>query len=128
MRDNSQSLDLASLLSSPDAQHLFLDYIEQGLAEGIAGVMPKTLSAIPGDHDKATALTPEFVVKTGAPNLPGLAINEYLCLSAARSAGVDIPEALLSADGKVLAIRRFDRQGDNVRGFEDFCALKALPP
>lgn len=122
------SLDLASLLSSADAQHLFLDYIDQGLAEGVAGVMPKALSAMAGDHDKATAITPEFVVKTGPQDLPGLAINEHLCLLVADRAGVAVPESKLSSDGKVIAIRRFDRQGSTLFGFEDFCALKGLPP
>ena len=55
---DGMALDLAGLLSSSEAQHLFLDYIEQGVAEGVAGVMPKSLSALPGDHDKATVLTP----------------------------------------------------------------------
>ena len=125
---DGMALDLAGLLSSSEAQHLFLDYIEQGVAEGVAGVMPKSLSALPGGHDKATVLTSEFVVKTGPPDLPGLAINEHLCLLAARRAGVEVPESLLSADGKVIAIRRFDRQGPTQLAFEDFCALKGLPP
>jgi serine/threonine-protein kinase HipA len=84
------------------------------------------LSAVPGDHDKATVLTEEYIVKTGPHDLPGLAINEYLCLEAARRAGIEVPETTLSADGKVLAIRRFDRRTQEELGVEDFCALKGL--
>jgi len=122
------ALDLAGLLSSRDAQRLFLEYVEQGLAEGVAGVMPKALAAVPGDHDKATVLTEDYIVKTGPRDLPGLAINEHLCLEAARRAGIEVPETRLSADGSVLAIRRFDGRTQERLGFEDFCALKGLSP
>jgi len=120
------ALDLAALISSTDAKQLFLDYVEQGLAEGISGVMPKSLAK---DHDKATVTTDQFVVKTGPFDVPGLSLNEFLCLEVARRAGLDVPEARLSADGNVLAVRRFDRSADGVMlGLEDFCALKGLSP
>jgi len=119
-------LDLAKLLSSSDAEHLFLDYVEQGLAQGVSGVMPKSLVR---DHDKATVTTDQFVVKTGPFDVPGLSLNEFLCLEVARRAGLEVPESRLSADGSVLAVRRFDRTANGVMlGLEDFCALKGLSP
>ncbi len=120
------ALDLATLLSSNDARQLFLEYVEQGLAEGVSGVMPKSLSK---DHDKATVTTDQFVVKTGPFDVPGLSLNEFLCLEVARRAGLDVPEAKLSADANVLAVRRFDRTAEGVMlAVEDFCALQGLSP
>jgi serine/threonine-protein kinase HipA len=85
--------------------------------------MPKALVR-PGD--KATVLTDGFILKTGFEDLPGLAINEYLCLEVAREAGLEVPEARLSDDGQVLAVRRFDRSADGqILAVEDYCALKA---
>ena len=120
------ALDLAALLSSSDAQQRFLDYVEQGLAEGVSGVMPKSLART---HDKAVVTTDQFVVKTGPFDVPGLALNEFLCLEVARRAGLDVPETQLSSDGNVLAVRRFDRASDGTMlGLEDFCALEGLSP
>ena len=119
------ALDLAALLSSSDAQQLFLDYVDQGLAEGISGVMPKSLARM---HDKAVLTTDQFVVKTGPFDVPGLALNELLCLEVARKAGLDVPEAQLSADGNVLAVRRFDRTAGTMLGLEDFCVLEGRAP
>jgi serine/threonine-protein kinase HipA len=120
------ALDLAALLSSSDAQQLFLAYVERGLAEGVSGIMPKSLA---GEHDKAVLTTDQFVVKTGPFDVPGLALNEFLCLEVARRAGLEVPEAQLSADGNVLAVRRFDRTAEGTMlGLEDFCALEGLSP
>jgi serine/threonine-protein kinase HipA len=125
---NQPAFDLAGLLHSPDAQRLFLDYVEAGLTEGVSGVMPKTLAAVPGAHDKATVLTDEYVIKTGPHDLPGLAINEYLCLLAADRAHIAVPQFELSADSEVLALRRFDREAGVMLGLEDFCALRGQAP
>ena len=39
---------------------------------------------------------------------PGLAANEFLCLSAARRAQIEVPGFDLSHDGQVLVLDRFD--------------------
>lgn len=126
-RDNP-AFDLSGLLHSIDARKQFLAYVESGLTEGVAGVMPKTLAAVPGEHDKATAITDDYVVKTGPHDLPGLSINEYLCLRAADRAGIVVPDVQLSEDGEVLALRRFDRDEGRMLGLEDYCALLGKPP
>jgi serine/threonine-protein kinase HipA len=88
--------------------------------------MPKTLAS---GEEKATVWTDDFILKTGPVDLPGLSINEYLCLEVARNTDLDVPETRLSEDGEVLAIRRFDLSDDGTRlGVEDFCALKGLDP
>lgn len=119
-----QNLDMAQILASPDSQARLLNYLNEGVLEGISGVMPKAMK----ESDKATVWTDDFILKTGTPGIPGLAINEYLCLEVARAAGLQVPETALSVDGQVLAIARFDRH-DGVRvALEDFCSIKALDP
>ncbi len=118
------TLQVATLLASPDARELLLQHLEKGINEGVSGVMPKLLR-----EDKTTTATQDYIVKTGRLDLPGLSINEYLCLLAARRAGLDVPEARLSDDGSVLALRRFDRPDSGIiPGVEDFCSLEGNDP
>ena len=47
-------------------------------------------------------------MKAASPAYPGLAANEFLCLTAAREAGIDTPAFALSDDGQMLVLDRFD--------------------
>jgi serine/threonine-protein kinase HipA len=99
---------------------LVQSYLSTGI--GIAGVQPKIL--VP---DRATVPVPNLIVKTGSESFAGLAANEYLCLSAARRAGILTPEFALSDDGQMLLIDRFDLDAKNRRlGFEDIASLMGL--
>ncbi|WP_322102185.1 type II toxin-antitoxin system HipA family toxin [Paraburkholderia sp. J41] len=118
--------NMAELLASADSRGNLLRLLETGVAEGVSGVMPKTLMQ---SAAKATTWTDDYILKTGFGDLPGLAINEYLCLEVARRAGLEVPLAQLSDDGQVLAVQRFDRAADGQRlAVEDYCALKGLDP
>ena len=118
------NLQVATLLASPNARELLLQHLEAGVTEGVSGVMPKLLR-----EDKTTISTEEYIVKTGRPDLPGLSINEYLCLRAAARASLFVPDTQLSKDGTVLALRRFDRPSAGaVPGVEDFCSLEGVDP
>ncbi|WP_043346477.1 type II toxin-antitoxin system HipA family toxin [Cupriavidus basilensis] len=122
----ASSLDMASLLAATGSRDNLLRQLEAGITEGVSGVMPKMLAR---PEDKATVWTDEFILKTGPADLPGLSVNEFLCLEVARHAGLEVPETQLSEDGEVLAIRRFDRLANAGRlAVEDFCALKGLDP
>ncbi len=125
-RDTSHpSLQLAELLASPDSRGQLYNFLESGLTDGVSGVMPKALQ--PGQ--KATAWTIDSILKVGPDYLPGLSINEYLCLAVARAAGLSVPRTQLSDDGEVLVVERFDRTGDGVvLGVEDFCSLEGEAP
>ena len=99
-----------------------------GTGAGIAGMQPKIM--VP---DRATVPIPSLIVKAASPAYPGLAANEFLCLSAARSAGIDVTGFTLSDDGQMLILDRFDMvetqaQGGAVErlGFEDIAALAGL--
>jgi len=93
---------------------------------GIAGMQPKIM--VP---DRPTVPVPSLIVKAASPTYPGLAANEFLCLSAARSAGIGVPEFSLSDDAQMLILERFDvvvhDDGRVERlGFEDIAALAGL--
>ncbi len=93
---------------------------------GIAGMQPKIM--VP---DRPTAPIPSLIVKAGSPAYPGLAANEFLCLTAARQAGIEVPSFALSDDGQMLVLDRFDlvvRGDGHVErlGFEDIAALAGL--
>lgn len=93
---------------------------------GIAGMQPKIM--VP---DRPTVPIPSLIVKAASAAYPGLAANEYLCLTAARHAGIDVPSFELSDDGQMLVLDRFDlvvqAEGRVERlGFEDIAALAGL--
>jgi serine/threonine-protein kinase HipA len=92
-------------------------YLSTGI--GIAGVQPKIM--VP---ERATVPVPNLIVKAGSETYPGLAANEFLCLSTARRAGIETPEFDLSDDGQLLLLDRFDLDANGKRlGFEDVAAL-----
>jgi serine/threonine-protein kinase HipA len=95
-------------------------YIGQSI--GVAGVQPKLM--LPS---RASVPVPDLIVKTAGADFPGLAANEYLCLSAAKAAGLQVPVFALNDDASMLLIDRFDLEDDNRRlGFEDIAALMGL--
>jgi HipA-like C-terminal domain len=93
-----------------------------GQSIGVAGVQPKLM--LPS---RASIAVPDLMVKTAGTDFPGLAANEYLCLSAAKAAGLQVPLFALNDDASMLLIDRFDLQGPTRRlGFEDIAALMGL--
>jgi serine/threonine-protein kinase HipA len=110
---------------TPDVfNELVAAYLSTGA--GIAGMQPKIM--VP---DRPTVPIPSLIVKAASPAYPGLAANEFLCLSAARRAGIDVPIFALSDDGQMLVLDRFDLvdHGDGRierLGFEDIAALAGL--
>jgi len=77
--------------------------------------------------DRASIPIPNLIVKAGSPAYPGLAGNEFLCLSAAKAGGIEVPRFDLSDDGQILVIDRFDIEPDGRRsGFEDIASLTGL--
>lgn len=114
----------AELLSHGNGPALFQalmgDYLSTGA--GISGVQPKIM--VP---DRVTVPVPTLIVKMAAERYPGLSANEFLCLSAARAAQIEVAPFDLSQDGSLLVIDRFDLAPDGTRlGFEDAAALMGL--
>jgi len=116
------------LLALPFSQKLFDELVSAYLSTGagIAGVQPKIM--VP---DRATVPIPSLIVKVASTQYPGLAANEFLCLSAAKRAGIETPGFDLSHDGQMLVVDRFDlvsgADGTVERlGFEDIASLMSL--
>jgi serine/threonine-protein kinase HipA len=119
----AESLD--ELLTYPDTAELFHDLIGRyALRSGISGVQPKVLL----DATQRGTLTAEgYIVKSWGSEYPQLAANEFFCMTAAKAAGLAVPEFHLSDNGGLFVMRRFDRtpEGNSV-GFEDMCSLQAV--
>jgi serine/threonine-protein kinase HipA len=106
---------------------LVREYLMSGF--GIAGMQPKIMLPVQPDValDRATIPIPRLIVKAGSPAYPGIAANEFLCLTAAEKAGILTPAFDLSHDGQLLVLDRFDIADDGRRlGFEDIAALMGL--
>lgn len=122
--DMPQGERLAELLSTRGSKDLFARLVDQYiLRSGASGVQPKVLvPELP--ETRASIFTPELIVKSGLGEYPGLAINEFVCMSIAQRAGIPVPEFHLSNDGELFVMRRFDRPPDGrVLGFEDMLVL-----
>jgi serine/threonine-protein kinase HipA len=99
-------------------------YVQRGA--GIAGVQPKIMLT-----DRAGMTIPTVIVKATPVAYADLAANEFLCLSAARLAGIRTPGFELSHDGQMLVVDRFDlvarnNVGIERLGFEDVASLMGM--
>lgn len=116
---------VSDILSREDSRSALLEYLEETSLDAVAGVMPKALAA----DERLTLKTPQWIVKTGRDDTPGVCVNEYLCLELARRIGLPTPITSLAKDGEVLAISRFDfDQNKQPLGLEDMCSLMGLAP
>jgi len=123
--------NLADLLAWDGAQDLFEELFDKYvMASGISGVQPKVLVPEAGrGGGKRTSATDSLIVKSGQDEYPHLAINEYICMSIAREAGLRTPEFHLSDNRRLFVMRRFDRAKDGTPiGFEDFATLTGRTP
>ena len=142
------SESLKDILQSEGSQNIFQDLCDKYLItpSGISGVQPKVvLSAaddvsppLPTTKPTATANSNlsigeksklrgrQLIVKTAGDDYPGLAENEFHCLSIAQKAGLSVPPFWLSEDKKRLAIQRFDidEETGTFFGFEDMVSLQ----
>ena len=113
-----------ALLATRYTPQVFDDLVQAYLrtGAGIAGMQPKIM--VP---DRPTIPIPTLIVKAAPEAYPGLAANEFLCLTAARHAGILTPGFDLSDDGQMLVIDRFDIDEHGQRlGFEDIASLMGL--
>ena len=91
----------------------------------LSGYQPKlSLTNKTSVHNK------KYIVKTfSSKAFDHLSLNEYICLSIAKEAGLPIPNFYLSDDQQLFIIERFDFM-DNSHvlkyGVEDFCSLLNL--
>jgi serine/threonine-protein kinase HipA len=113
------------MLVYPDSRELFQELVARyALRSGISGIQPKVMLEV---AERATLSSAGFIVKSWGTDFPQLAANEYFCMTAAKRAGLPVPEFHLSRNGGLLLLRRFDLapEGGTI-GFEDMCSLQAL--
>lgn len=123
-RMGGPTIDRATLLNSTNSQALFPELVDAYLASGagVSGVQPKIM--LP---DRASIPVPTLIVKSGPEYYPGLSANEFIALSAAKRAGIEVSGFDLSADGGLLVLDRFDIGADGSRlGFEDIPSLLGM--
>jgi serine/threonine-protein kinase HipA len=122
---NIEKESLESILTYPDTKDLFHELINRyAIRSGVSGVQPKVLlDATEG----GTLSSSGYIVKAWGADYPQLAANEYFCMTAAKAAGLTVPEFHLAENGGLFIMKRFDRTEDgNSLGFEDMCSLQAL--
>jgi serine/threonine-protein kinase HipA len=128
---------LADILAHRGAGGLFDSLIDRYLfRSGLSGVQPKALVPLRQEPDavlafdapptKAVAFMSDLIVKSGSSEFPGLAINEFVCMTVAKRAGIPCPVFYLSDDRSLFVMQRFDRRADgSAIGFEDMAVLSA---
>ncbi|MDA0788524.1 MAG: type II toxin-antitoxin system HipA family toxin [Proteobacteria bacterium] len=121
------SESLSDLLTYPETEELFVDLLERfSIQSGVSGVQPKVLWSEQGK--KITLPHENYILKSAGRDFPGLAVNEFFCLTAANKAGLKTPEFYLSDNGKLLIVKRFDVTEDGkALAFEETCALLNRP-
>ena len=123
-RTGGPVIDRETLLRSTDSATLFPDLVDAYLASGsgVSGVQPKIM--VP---DRTSIPVPTLIVKSGPEHYPGLSANEYISLTAAKRAGIEVAGFDLSDDGGLLVLDRFDIGQDGARvGFEDIPSLLGM--
>lgn len=122
--------ELAEILRGDNSEAAFVRLVRRHAVSGVSGVVPKFLSNELGEHNKATIATDRYIIKGTTAQLPGVALNEHLCMEVARRAGLPTASTEVSDDGRALVVHRFDfaDDGHTRLGMEDLCSLLALRP
>jgi serine/threonine-protein kinase HipA len=114
-----RQIGLKDILKRQPTSELFDFLVATYFESGISGVQPKVL--VP-DADR-TGIHADLIVKSGGDEFPHLTQNEFMCMSAARAAGIQTPAFWLSEDGGLFVVERFDLNHGNALGFEDMAVL-----
>lgn len=119
------ALAQSDLISVRDGDALFLDTV-RALQDipGIPGIQPKVLVTLTDDTGIRSVNTDSHILKANHPDYLGATIVEALCLEAAEAAGLPSSARVLSGDGKLLAVERFDIKPDgHALGFDELGAI-----
>jgi serine/threonine-protein kinase HipA len=131
--DTVKEIPLKSLLEIKGNTELHTHLLERfARYSGISGVQPKIMvrDSQTLAPPKTTAQGNTHILKFFDPKTyPALGQNEFLCLTAAQAASIEIPNFWLSNDTLRLIIERFDTNPDDTyMAFEDGCTLENLQP
>ncbi|CAB3753761.1 type II toxin-antitoxin system HipA family toxin [Paraburkholderia humisilvae] len=128
-RGKKAEVGLAMLLRTGSRTGLFEHLVATYLESGISGFQPKVMipdadkPSAGAVEEKATATTPSLILKAAGDDYPHLPVNEYLCMTAAKRAGIRVPKFWLSDDQSLFVMERFDVHEDLQLGFEDMAVL-----
>jgi len=119
------AITVESIIESGNSNELFTELVEKYLLNtsvGVSGVQPKVI--VP--EERGTLPLPSLIVKSGNAEYPNIAINEFVCMSIAKAAGLSTPEYWITRDYQLFVMRRFDilESGEKL-GMEDFSVLMA---
>lgn len=123
--------DLGGILRGDNSEEAFVELVRRHAASGVSGVVPKFLSPNTfGEYTKGTLATERYIIKGTTARLPGVALNEHLCMEVSRQAGFPTATTEVSDDGQALVVHRFDFEDDGTtrKGMEDLCSLLTLRP
>lgn len=122
--------DVADILRGDNSEEAFVHLVRKHAVSGVSGVVPKFLTTEIGQHGKGTLATDRYIIKGTTARLPGVALNEHLCMEVSRRAGLPTAATEVSHDGQALVVHRFDHEGDGKTrlGMEDLCSLLTLRP
>lgn len=117
---------LQQLRTERASRELFDFLVDAYFDSGISGVQPKVMlpdaDRMIEPDGRVTVVHSDLIVKSAGGEYEQLARNEFLCMDAARRAGLAVPEFWLSDDGSLFIMRRFDLTPAR-RGFEDMSVL-----
>jgi serine/threonine-protein kinase HipA len=122
-----RQIGLAEILTKQPTAEVFDFLVATYFESGVSGVQPKVL--VP-DADRPlqaigreTVIHADLIVKSGGEEFPHLTQNEFMCMSAARAAGIETPRFWLSENGGLFVVERFDLKEGRPSGFEDMAVL-----
>lgn len=94
---------------------------------GVSGIQPKLLLPLPARDEPLRAVADTHLLKGNRPEYPFATAVEAATLDLAEACGLDVPARILSDDGRLLAIKRFDldQRGEPI-GFDEACSLMGL--
>jgi serine/threonine-protein kinase HipA len=130
--DDVPAVNLDDILRARGTEDLFEELMRMyALHSGLSGAQPKVMvraeeaPIAAAGPERLTLKMPTHIVKTWqAGEFPELALNEALCMLAAKRAGLPVAETFISDDRRFLVVTRFDRNHDgSFKGFEDCCVL-----
>jgi len=119
-RIDAEDLSLGDILHWEGKESIFPELLNKYYLGGFAsGVQPKVLL----DNVKASVNQHDLIVKSFDDEFPLLTVNEFVCMSAAKKAGLNPPNFWLSDDQRTFVIERFDRPDSGLLAIEDFSTL-----
>jgi serine/threonine-protein kinase HipA len=116
---------------SGNSSELFEFLADYYFDSGISGVQPKIVMPDADRQsfpDRASLVHANLIVKSAGDEYPDLTQNEFLCMTAAKRAGIEVAEFSLSDDRRLFIMDRFDWRNETQLGFEDMAVLTGRSP